>query len=48
MKKIVSVVLILLLAVGCQSATDKQYEANLQRYDAYYTAILNNDKLQGS
>ncbi len=48
MKKIVAAVLVLLLAVGCQSATDKQYEANLQRYDAYYTAILNNDKFQGS
>ncbi|MBN2849594.1 MAG: hypothetical protein JXK92_02975, partial [Erysipelotrichaceae bacterium] len=48
MKKIVSACLVLLLAVGCQSATDKQYEANLQRYDAYYTAILNNDKFQGS
>lgn len=46
MKKICFVLIVLLLTVGCQSDTDKKHEANLQRYNAYYTAILNNDKFE--
>jgi hypothetical protein len=44
MKKIFLALLILFMAAACQSAAQKQYAANLQRYNAYYTAILNNEK----
>ncbi|TFG81735.1 MAG: hypothetical protein E4G74_03730, partial [Erysipelotrichales bacterium] len=47
MRKICLALLILIAASACQSATEKQYAANLQRYNAYYTAILNNDKFLG-
>lgn len=44
MKKIFLALLILISASACQSAAQKQYATNLQRYNAYYTAILNNEK----
>lgn len=44
MRKIGYILLILLLTSACQSAAQKQYASNLQRYNAYYTALLNNDK----
>ncbi|MGB7595241.1 MAG: hypothetical protein WBL80_06725 [Erysipelotrichaceae bacterium] len=44
MKKIFLALLILFSASACQSASQKLYATNLQRYNAYYTAILNNEK----
>jgi hypothetical protein len=48
MKKIILVLLLLVWASACQSTAQKQYATNLQRYNAYYTAILNNDKFLGN
>ncbi len=44
MRKILLALFIVFSASACQSAAQKQYAANVQKYNAYYTAILNNDK----
>jgi uncharacterized protein YceK len=46
MRKLLLALFIMISFSACQSAEQKQKAANLQKYNAYYTAILNNDKFQ--
>ena len=48
MRKLLLALFILISASACQSAAQKQSAINLQRYNAYYNAILNNEKFQNS
>lgn len=45
MKKIIVYLLMILLMTGCSNSSSV-YNTKLQRYNAYYTTILNNDAFQ--
>lgn len=46
MKKIMAIVVVLLLIVGCSNRNDQYYEEKLKKYEAYWNVLLNEDKFQ--